>query len=189
MMVKRGKLRFGEVKILMLTAFIGSILGSITVQYFDTELLSVLIPIVIVLIALYFILSPQQSLFAREAKITQDTYAKTAIPAIGFYDGMFGPGTGSFFVLSGVSPRGQEIVNSTVIAKTLNFATNVGSLAVFLAFGKIIWLVGAVMMIGQAVGANIGARTLLTIDPVKLRYLLIGLRLVMLVSWFWSSGA
>jgi uncharacterized membrane protein YfcA len=65
-----------------------------------------LTPIVIVLIALYFILSPQQSLQARDAKITENTYAKTAIPAIGFYDGMFGTATGSFFVLSGVSLRG-----------------------------------------------------------------------------------
>ena len=188
LMVKRGKLRFSHVKIIMLTAFIGSVLGSIAVQFFDTKLLSVLIPIVIVLIALYFILSPQQALQARDAKITENTYAKTAIPAIGFYDGMFGPGTGSFFVLSGVWLRGQEIVDSTVTAKTLNFATNLGSLAVFLAFGKIFWLVGGVTMIGQALGATLGARTLLTIDPAKLRYLVITLCLVMLTSWFLSSS-
>ena len=189
MMVKRGKLRFKEVKAIMLAAFVGAILGSFAVQFFDTELLSILIPIVIVLIALYFVLSPQQSLYAREAKITENTYAKTAVPAIGFYDGMFGPGTGSFFVLSGVSLRGQEIVDSTATAKTLNFATNLGSLAVFLAFGKIIWWVGGLMMIGQAVGANLGAKTLLSIDPAKLRYLVIVLCLVMLASWFWSSGS
>ena len=189
MMVKRGKLRIRDVKKLMLAAFTGSVLGSVVVQFFDTELLRVLIPIVIVLIALYFILSPQQSLHASEVKLTENTYAKTAVPTIGFYDGMFGPGTGSFFVLSGVSLRGQEIVASTATAKTLNFATNFGSLLVFIAFGKIIWLVGGVMMIGQAIGANLGAKTLLSIDPAKLRYLVIALCLVMLAAWFWGSGA
>jgi len=187
MMFKRRKVLFKPVRGLMLTAFLGSIIGTIGVQYITTELLNVIIPLVIFLIAVYFTLSPNQTSITREARITEDSYKNRVIPSIGFYDGMFGPGTGSFYVLSGVSLRGQDIIQATAIAKPLNFATNFASLLVFIFFGKIVWLVGGVMMLGQVIGANIGARTLLTINPALLRYLVIAACSVMLVSWFVSS--
>lgn len=184
---KSNKVSFRSVRILMLTAFIGSIIGTIAVQFITTDLLNIIIPLVIFLIAVYFVLSPNQTTIVREARITESKYTKSVVPAIGFYDGMFGPGTGSFYVLSGVSLLGQEIIQATAIAKPLNFATNFASLLVFIFFGKIIWLVGGVMMFGQVIGANIGARTLLTINPVVLRYLIIAACCVMLVSWVVSS--
>jgi len=189
MMFSRKKVEFSSVKLLMTAAFVGSVVGSVVVQFFKSEVLSILIPLVIVFIAVYFVAMPNQSLSVREPRISRKTYGGTAVPAIGFYDGMFGPGTGSFFVLAGVSLRGQEIVSATATAKTLNFATNLASLLVFIAFGKLLWLVGGVMMIGQAIGANLGARTLLTINPVLLRYLIIGVCFVMLISWYFSSAA
>lgn len=178
-----GKVSFSQVKWLMLAAFIGSLVGSVAVQFFDAEMLNIAIPSVIVMIGLYFLFAPTNSLAERQAKIGESMYRATAVPGIGFYDGMFGPATGSFFVLAGVSLRGQEIVNATVIAKTLNFATNLASLIVFVSFGKVLLLVGVVMMLGQFVGASIGARTLLTINPALLRYLVIILCFAMLILW------
>jgi uncharacterized membrane protein YfcA len=187
MMLIRGRIEFFNVRWLMLSAFIGSIVGTIAVQYFDTELLKVLIPAVIVVIALYFIFSPTKMLAARTPRISKQKYGATAVPSIGFYDGMFGPGTGSFFVLAGVSLRGQEIVDATANAKALNFATNLASLLIFIAYGKLLWMVGAVMILGQIIGANLGARTLLLINPLILRYLVIGMCLFMLGSWMVSE--
>lgn len=182
-MFKRGRVEFSRVKWLMLSAFIGSALGSVAVQYVDSKMLTLLIPAVIVLIAVYFIFSPTNTLVPRSPKITHSAYAKTAVPGIGFYDGMFGPGTGSFFVLAGVSLRGQELVSSTAHAKALNFATNFASLLVFLVYGKLLWVVGLVMILGQIIGATFGARTLLAINPLVLRYLVIAMCLFMLASW------
>jgi len=145
--------------------------------------LNIAIPVVIVIIGVYFLLSPTQSFTERKPIISESNYRATAVPGIGFYDGMFGPGTGSFFVLAGVSLRGQQIINATVVAKTLNFATNFASLLVFVSFGKVLLVVGLVMMVGQFIGASIGARTLLTINPNLLRYLVIILCLAILLLW------
>lgn len=177
------KIRFEKVKWLMVSAFVGSLMGSVIVQYFDPRLLSIAIPVVIALIGAYFLMAPTASLQQREPKIDKSRYGLTAVPGIGIYDGMFGPGTGSFFVWAGVSLRGQPIVLSTMVAKSLNFATNLASLLVFIGFGKVVWLVGASMMVGQFVGASLGTRSLMTINPVLLRYLVITICFVILVWW------
>jgi len=182
-MLLRGKVRFSEVRSLMLAAFLGSLLGSIVVQFFNAGLLNIVIPIVIVLIAVYFVMAPTQSLTEREPRISKTVYRATAVPGIGFYDGMFGPGTGSFLVLAGVSLRGHQIVDATAIAKTLNFATNLASLLVFISFAKVLWLIGVVMMFGQFFGASLGSRVLLTINPVFLRYLVIIVCFAILIAW------
>lgn len=182
-MFMRKKLRFKDVRSLMAMAFVGSFLGSVVVQFFDAELLNIAIPLVIVIIAVYFVMSPAQSLTEREPRISRTTYRATAVPGVGFYDGMFGPGTGSFFVLAGVSLRGQQIVDATVIAKTLNFATNLAALIVFIGYAKVLWLIGGVMMIGQALGASLGSRVLLTINPAILRYLVIIVCFAILAAW------
>ena len=96
---------------------------------------------------------------------------------------MLGPGTGSFYVWSGVSLRGREIVDSTMIAKTLNFSTNIAALFVFVGFGKVLWTIGLLMMGGQALGAWLGSKSLMTIKPALLRYLVIAVCFVMLVVW------
>lgn len=183
LMFRSGRVSFRDVRWLMLVAFLGSVVGTVLVQFFSTELLEIIIPLVIILIAGYFIASPNQASISREAKVSSTTYRAAVVPSIGFYDGMFGPGTGSFFVLAGVSLRGQEIVSATAVAKTLNFATNLASLLVFIAYGQLVWLIGIVMMLGQISGATLGARTLLTIKPELLRFLVIAMCLVMLVSW------
>lgn len=185
-MFKRKKVAFSRVKIMMCSAFTGGLLGAIVVQFFDTEVLNILVPLVIVLIAIYFVFSPAYALEQREVRLQTGAYSASAVPAIGFYGGMFGPGTGSFLVLGGVALRGQDIVTATAVAKTLNFATNVASLMVFVAFGKVLWVVGGLMMVGQAIGANLGARTLLSIDPRWLRYMVILVCMVMLGYWFLS---
>lgn len=182
-MFLRKKVRFRDVRSLMIMAFFGSLFGSIAVQFFNAQILNTVIPVVIILIAIYFVIAPTQSLTEREPRISKAAYRVSAVPGIGFYDGMFGPGTGSFFVLAGVSLRGQQIIDATVVAKTLNFATNLASLLVFISFGKVLWLIGGVMMVGQFFGASIGSRLLLTINPAILRYLVIVVCFVMLTAW------
>jgi len=182
-MFLRKKISFGEVRSLMLLAFLGSLFGSVVVQFFDTAALNIAIPVVIVVIAGYFLIAPTHALRSRAPRVSRSVYHVTAVPGIGFYDGMFGPGTGSFLALAGVSLRGQNLVYATVVAKPLNFATNVASLLVFVWFAKVLWLVGVSMMIGQFIGASLGARALFRINPVVLRYLVIAVCFVMLLSW------
>jgi uncharacterized membrane protein YfcA len=73
------------------------------------------------------------------------------------YDGLFGPGAGSFYALSGVALRGLGLVRATASAKLFNFASNLASLGIFVYGGKVLWLIGGIMITGQMIGARLGA--------------------------------
>ena len=78
--------------------------------------------------------------------------------AIGFYDGFFGPGTGSFFVLTFIIIKGANIMQSTAITKLLNFASNFAAFIIFALQGYVIWYLGLVMAVAQIAGAFTGSR-------------------------------
>lgn len=183
MMFKNSKVSWHSVKYMMLTAFLGAVVGTVIVQFIDTQVLSYVIPIVLFLIGLYFLLSPVATEDAKSAKITNQKYQNSIVPVIGAYDGMFGPGTGSFFALAGVSLRGFALVKATAEAKPLNFATNIASLIVFIAAGKVIWLIGGLMMIGQVIGAWLGAKCLFIVNPKYIRAMVVFMCFAMLAKY------
>lgn len=169
MMLKHKKISWKNIKPLMLRAFIGSIVGTIVVQFIDAEVLSFVIPIVLLCIALYFLISPIPTKSQEKPKLSANKYKNIVVPFIGYYDGMFGPGTGSFFALSGVACRGYDLIKATATAKPLNFTTNVASLIIFIIAGHIVWVIGIIMMVGQALGAWLGSHCLFRINPIYLR--------------------
>lgn len=187
-MLRSGRVRAKEVCWLMLAAFLASAIGSIVIQFVDTEALRFVIPIALGGIAVYFLIAPKPKEVGGKARVSQLGFGVGVVPWIGAYDGMFGPGTGSLFALAGVALRGKGMVDATVLAKTLNFATNVASLLVFLFYGKLLWLVGGVMMVGQLIGATIGSHCLLRIPASVLRWLVVVMCLAMLARYGYSEG-
>ncbi len=187
MMWRKGKLEQTRVGTLMAMAFAGSVAGSLAIQFVDSQALRWVIPVVLTLIAAWFLLAPAMNLQPGRARMGSKSYHRLVIPLIGAYDGAFGPGTGSFFTLAGVALRGHGLIDSTAIAKTLNFATNLAALLVFLAAGQVLWPVGLLMMAGQLVGAWLGAHSLLRIDPRWLRLLIVGTSLAMLLRYLWQG--
>jgi len=185
MMLRKRRVDPQKVCTLMLAAFFGSVLGTVAVQFVDTDLLSFVIPLVLICIAVYFLFSPQP-IQGGNALLSEHSYQRFVVPAIGWYDGMFGPGTGSFFALAGVSLRGLGLIDATAVAKTLNFATNIASLFVFLLAGKIVWVVGLLMMIGQILGAWAGSHMLFAINPKYLRVLVVTMCSGMLIRYLFS---
>ena len=153
MMLKHRRIKWHDIKKLMLFSFVGSALGAITIQFIDTTTLSFAIPFVLLFIAIYFIISPPPRHIETKPRMPKKIYQASVVPLIGCYDGMFGPGTGSFFSLAGVSLRGHSLVNATAFAKALNFSSNIASLIVFLFAGQVVLLFGIVMILGQAIGA------------------------------------
>ncbi|MDH2424451.1 TSUP family transporter [Sphaerisporangium sp. TRM90804] len=81
--------------------------------------------------------------------------------AIGFYDGVFGPGTGTFLIILFTSFLSMEFLQSSALAKVVNVGTNLGALIVFAAQGHVLWLLGAAMAVANVTGAVLGARTAL----------------------------
>lgn len=184
MMLKHRRVRWSAVRPIMLTAFIGAASGSIVVQFMDTGFLRFIIPLVLVVIGVYFLFAGRLLETHTHARVREPVYRNVVVPAIGAYDGMFGPGTGSFFALSGVALQGRMLLDATAIAKTLNFATNIASLCIFLIAGQIAWVAGLVMMAGQAAGAWLGSHILFRINPQYLRIAIVLICLGMLARYF-----
>jgi uncharacterized membrane protein YfcA len=115
-------------------------------------------------------------------------YGYVLVPIIGFYDGFFGPGTGSFFSVIGVSLRGQTLISATAVAKVLNFATNIASLILFIASGKVIWAVGLIMVCGQVIGAYAGAHAAIKGGARLIRPVIVVVCFAMVGRYFWQKG-
>ena len=77
---------------------------------------------------------------------------------VGFYDGFFGPGTGSFFVFLFVRLLGYDFLHASAAAKLLNTATNMAALALFASTGHVWWAVAATMAVANVVGSLLGTR-------------------------------
>lgn len=187
LMVKQKRVTWHEIRYLMLAACIGATGGTIAVQFIDAEVLEFCIPVVLTATALYFLFSGNTGVKAKGAIVSDGIYTRLIVPLIGWYDGMFGPGTGSFFALAGVSLKGQGIVQATAYAKTMNFATNISSFLIFLINGKIVFFIGIIMMAGQFFGAWIGALLLYRINPHYIRYLVVIMCCGMVVKYILSS--
>jgi uncharacterized membrane protein YfcA len=183
MMLRNKHVRWHHVKWLMFAAFIGSAMGTVIIQLINTDALTIVIPVVICFIGLYFLFTPTVDEANKKPRMSASRYKKLVVPVIGCYDGLFGPGTGSFFALAGRALRAQPFLEATAIAKTLNFSTNIASLIVFFFAGQVIWLVGFAMMLGQSIGAWLGAHCLFKIPVNYLRYLVVFICFAMLVKY------
>jgi uncharacterized membrane protein YfcA len=166
-------------------ALVGGALGAFCIQLVDAKALDVMIPVVLAGIAVYFLLTPKiMHDIERRPLMAPAPYQMIVVPLIGFYDGLFGPGTGSFFALSGVALRGLELVRATANAKLFNFASNLASLGIFIYGGKVIWLIGGVMIGGQIIGARLGALAIHRGGAQLIRPMIIFVCLAMLTKYF-----
>jgi hypothetical protein len=109
------------------------------------------------------------------------------VPLIAAYDGFFGPGTGSFFMMAFVLLAGFGVLQATAHTKMLNFASNAGSLAVFATTGATWWVVGLAMAAAQVLGAALGARLAVRVGARVIKPLLVATTSAMALRLLWQS--
>lgn len=188
MVLRRKLVRWSEMRRLFVCSLIGSCLGAFAVQLVSAQTLDVVIPVVLVGIATYFLLAPNAGAVEQKPRVNETVYKSVVVPGIGFYDGMFGPGTGSFFSLAGVALRGRNLLTATAQAKILNFASNLASLLVFIAGGKVLWTAGAAMVAGQILGAWGGSHAMVRGGTRLIRPMIVTVCVVMLGRYLWQKG-
>lgn len=142
-------------------AFIGSIFGSVLIQYLNLNLLKQLLPLLIISIGMYFLLFPDLGKQDSKQRLSKIFFAIISGGLIGFYDGFFGPGSGSFYAISFITLYGLNLTKSTAHAKVLNFASDLGGLLFFILQGQVVWGTGLIMLLGSFCGARLGARLVL----------------------------
>lgn len=137
-------------------SFIGSSVGTLLVSRISNETLESVIPVLLIGAAIFFITNKGPSSANKNEKLL--ILFNLIIFAIGFYDGFFGPGTGSFFVLAFIIVKGVNIMESTAITKLLNLSSNFAAFLIFAFQGYVIWYLGLVMAVAQIAGAYTGSK-------------------------------
>jgi uncharacterized membrane protein YfcA len=141
-------------------AFVGAVGGALLAALLPSRVLTVVVLVALVAVGLYTWRRPQLGAVhtPRFARRTQGLVMAAGGAAIGFYDGLAGPGTGSFLVFLLVGLVGFAFLQASAAAKVVNTATNLGALCFFLPAGVVLLGLGAVLAVANLLGAVLGAR-------------------------------
>jgi len=180
--IKLGKLRWRDIATGVIYSAIGAGIGTIAVMLTNPGFLGRLIPVLMAIVLVYVLLAK---------RIRQESSAQPHCSArhffliaglcLGFYDGFFGPGTGSFWTVALVAIMGMSLRHAVMHTKIYNFASNIVSLAVFLFGGHIHYLLGMIMAAGQWTGAWLATRVVFYKGAHWIRPIFIAMATVMLI--------
>jgi uncharacterized protein len=141
-------------------ALLGSAGGAMLASKIPTSSMRPMVLVLLIIVAIYTWFKPDLGKFENLRHLPRRRVQIAALAGviIGFYDGIFGPGTGSFLMLILVASLGYAFITASAIAKVVNVATNVGAIMVFGINGAVIWQIGIIMGVANISGAVIGAR-------------------------------
>ncbi|WP_130830904.1 sulfite exporter TauE/SafE family protein [[Erwinia] mediterraneensis] len=185
--IRRGAVKLNEQWLNIAMTFIGSVLGTLLIQHLDAEILRQILPLLLISIGLWFLLMPRLGEEDRARRLHGLPFALIGGGCVGFYDGFFGPGAGSFYALAFVTLCGYNLAKSTAHAKVLNFTSNLASLLFFMFGGKVVWATGLIMMVGAFCGARLGARLVLSRGQKLIRPMVVIVSAVMSTKLLWDS--
>ncbi|HDM8153805.1 TSUP family transporter [Vibrio harveyi] len=185
--VRNGIVSLKEMRLAILCTFIGSAIGAEAVQFIDAGVLTSLIPVLLIAISLYFLLSSASKAAEGEPKLSEAMFALCVGGGVGFYDGFFGPGTGSIFALCFVALGHFSLVDATARTKILNFTSNIAALLFFILAGLPVWEIGLTMAVGGFIGAQLGAKVVVTKGQKWIRPLVITMSMLMATKLLWQQ--
>lgn len=161
--IKSGSVNFKLLKLLLPFTFIGAALGVKTVLAINEDILNVLVIIMILFIGIYSLFSKTLGLHNKFKGINQGNVFLGILLSfsLGFYDGFFGPGTGSFLIFGLIKIFGFDFLNSVGNAKIMNFASNIVSLILFAISGRIYFTYALPVAVFMIIGAGIGTKVAL----------------------------
>ncbi|RNE91496.1 TSUP family transporter [Marichromatium sp. AB31] len=185
--IRRGAIALRETLPAVLLTFLGAAAGAVLVQHIDAAALEHAIPLLLIGFALYFWFSPRVSDIDSHQRIGHGAFALTIGLGVGFYDGVFGPGTGTFFAIAYVSLLGYNLRRATAHTKLLNFTSNLAALLLFVSGGHVLWQIALVMAGGQLVGAWIGAHLVLRHGAALVRPILVVVSIAISARLLWEQ--
>src|ERR1035441_874568 len=145
----------------ILFTLIGTSLGALVVLQIDPAFLKQLIPILLVGIVIYLMVKPRVGFVEIQPLMNTGMFYLLFGLGLGFYDGFFGPGTGSFWAVAFMCFLGFNMTKATGYTKVMNFTSNLFSLVIFIAGRRVHYDYGVVMAAGQLIGARFGARAVI----------------------------
>jgi uncharacterized membrane protein YfcA len=157
---QRVRMPWGALLPAALAALLGSLAGAWTVTLISAAGLRKALPFVLIAVLLYTVAKKElgRTHAPRLSGSAQTAVASAIGAVIGFYDGFFGPGAGSFFVFLFVRLLGYDFLNASASAKLLNTATNAAALVLFAWTGHVWWHIAVAMAVANVAGSLLGTR-------------------------------
>ncbi|HUJ09041.1 MAG TPA: TSUP family transporter [Verrucomicrobiae bacterium] len=168
---------------------LGAVSGALAVQHIRPDFLRTIIPFLLIAIAVFFLFRPQLGDIDVRPHLSAGLFHFVFGLALGFYDGFFGPGTGTFWAMAYVLLLGFNLTKATAHTKLMNFTSNAASLAMFVIGGQAHLLVGLTMGAGQLVGARIGAKMVIRRGARFIRPIFIAVAIAMSARLLWQNFA
>ncbi|MGE5430576.1 MAG: TSUP family transporter [Syntrophomonadaceae bacterium] len=155
--VKKGGVSLKSALPGIIFTLIGAALGTWSVQQVKSDILKDIIPFLLAAIILYSFISPKLGETDKRPRMKPLFFYLAFGLLLGFYDGFFGPGVGSFWAISFVLMLGFNLTRATGYTKVMNFTSNIVSFVIFIAGGFVMLSAGLAMAAGQILGSKIGA--------------------------------
>ncbi|WP_280355188.1 TSUP family transporter [Nocardia otitidiscaviarum] len=175
-----------------LLAGLAAACGSAAVALIDRELFIPIVMVVLVGVAVFVTLRPSIGVtMATHPPTRRKTILVIALAAglIGLYDGLLGPGTGTFLIITFATLLGTEFVRAAAMAKVINCGSNLGSLLFLGATGHVLWALGLAMAVGNVLGAVVGSRMALARGAGFVRAVLLIVVVAMVIRLGWQQFA
>lgn len=157
---KKVKVPWVLVLIAAFFAFISSIFGAASVGFLPAKIFRQGLPFVLIGLLAYTLWNKNLGLYSIKRNINNKTLLLAAVlgATLGFYDGVFGPGTGSLLVFLWVKWFSLDFLSASACAKVVNFACNLGALSWFVPSGNVIFALSVWMAVFNIAGAFVGTR-------------------------------
>ncbi len=167
--IRKGLISVKEVYLGIIFTFVGALIGTKIILLLDAGILNKIIPFMLIVIFLYTLFNPKFGKIDKKSRFSTPVFFLIFGLLIGFYDGFFGPGTGTFWTIALVVLMGLNLKKATATTKLMNFTSNIVSLGVFLFSGNVLFFVGILMGFGQISGAYVGSNMVMKRDVSFIR--------------------
>jgi len=184
---RAGLVRWRDCRDGIIAVSISAVFGSLVVSRIDPHYLRQAIPVLLIAIAVYLLFRPKLGATESRPRMALLPFNIGLGLVLGFYDGLFGPGTGTFWAMAYVALLGFDLRRATAHTKVMNFTSNIGSLVVFLATHHVLFDAGIVMGIGQLVGARLGAGAVIKRGTEFIRPIFISVVILISIKLLYQS--
>ncbi len=185
--MRAGLVQWQEVRLAVLVTFVFALLGTYVVTQVSNEVLKKIVPWLLLSIAGYALISPRFGQQAARPRLSPRNFALLGGSVLGFYDGFFGPGVGSFWTIACLSLLGLELTRATAFTKVVNLTSNFASLIIFVIAARIRYDVAAAMIAGQLVGARLGSGLVIRHGAPFIRVVFLCVVFAMVIKLLWDQ--
>ncbi|HTY11826.1 MAG TPA: TSUP family transporter [Bacteroidota bacterium] len=185
--VKHKIVSLREAKLGIFFTLVGAVAGAWGVEQVDSSVLNRVIPFLLLAIVVYTFVTPRFGETSGRARMSASAFFAGAGLALGFYDGFFGPGVGSFWAMALVFGLGMDLTRATGATKLMNFTSNIVSCIIFLA-GGFVWLgAGLAMAAGEIVGARFGSHMVIRKGTAIIRPIYISIVILTIAKLLYNT--